>query len=118
MAVQSSAGVTMMAPGADGPSSTRRKYDRRRVMVNAFVHRGDRFQHVRVVNYSHGGLQLDGTFGLMPRDAIEVELVSGLRIAARVVWSLGGRTGVMFPVTLSPAHPVMVELGRRERPSA
>jgi len=87
-------------------------------MANAFVHHGDRFQHVRVMNYSHGGLMLDGTFGLMPGDAIEVELVSGLRIAARVVWSLGGRTGVAFPVSLSPAHPVMVELGHRERSRA
>ena len=116
MFVLSDTAATMMVSDSGaGGSTTRRKHDRRRVTVNALVHRGDRFHHVRIVDYSSGGLQLDGTFGLMPGDTIAVELLSGLRITAKVVWSLGGRTGVAFDRDLSPGHAMMAELGWRER---
>ena len=66
-----------------------------------------------VVDYSAGGLRLDGTFGLLKRDAVQVELITGIRISAKVAWSLGAQTGVVFAEPLSSAHPVLAELARR-----
>jgi len=91
----------------------RRQFERKTVKANAFVHCGGRFQRAKVVDYSQGGLQLEGTFGLMRRDSIQIELLSGTRVPGRVAWSLGAHTGVAFTEVLSETHPAIVELMRR-----
>jgi hypothetical protein len=57
-------------------------------------------------------LQLEGTFGLIPTDLVAIELVSGVRVPGKVEWSLGGRTGVVFPEPLEATHEAMLELDR------
>jgi hypothetical protein len=99
------------------PAPVRRQHERTPVRANAFVHHGSRFQRAQVVDYSHGGLQLEGTFGLTKQDAIQVELITGVRIAGKVAWSLGSHTGIVFPELLPPTHPAIVELARRARKS-
>ncbi len=94
-------------------ASMRRQFERRVVKANAFVHSGGRFQRAKVVDYSQGGLQLEGTFGLMKRDTIQIELLSGTRVPGRVAWSLGAHTGIVFAEILPTTHPAMVELTRR-----
>ena len=96
-------------------SAPRRQFDRAPVKANAFVHRGTSFQRARIVDYSQGGLQLEGTFGLIKQDPIQVELISGVRVQAKVAWSLGSPTGIVFPEPLPSSHPAMVELARRAR---
>jgi hypothetical protein len=95
--------------------SARRQFDRNPVKANAFVHCGGRFQRAHIVDYSRGGLQLQGTFGLTKQDEIQVELISGLRISGKVVWSLGAQTGIVFSETLPETHPAIIELARRAR---
>ena len=95
----------------------RRRFDRKPVRASALVHRGDRFQHAHVVDYSRGGLQLAGTFGLINRDAVQVELISGVRISGKVAWTLGAHTGITFLECLADTHPAIVELARRARKS-
>jgi PilZ domain len=90
-----------------------RQFDRRPVKAHVFVHCHGHFQRANVVDYSHGGLQLEGTFGLSKRDAIEVELISGTRVPAQVAWSLGAHTGVTFGGPLPTHHPAMIELARK-----
>jgi hypothetical protein len=90
-----------------------RQFDRRPVKAHVFVHCRGSFQRAKVVDYSHGGLQLEGTFGLLKRDAVEVELISGTRVPAQVAWSLGAHTGVAFGGPLPTEHPAMIELARR-----
>jgi hypothetical protein len=99
------------------PTPVRRQFARTPVKANAFVHRGARFQRAKIIDYSHGGLQLEGTFGLIKQDPIQVELISGVRITAKVAWSLGAHTGIVFAEPLSPTHPAIVELSRRARKS-
>jgi hypothetical protein len=82
------------------------------VNAGAAVHHGGRFQQVRVVNYSAGGLQLEGTFGLIKGDAIEIEFAFGARVNGRVAWSLGARTGISFFEALPTDHPVFIALTR------
>src|SRR5262249_49906262 len=95
--------------------TTRRRFGRTPVKANAFVHCGSRFQRAQIVDYSLGGLQLEGTFGLIKHDPIQVELISGARVLGKVAWSLGALTGVIFHEPLSPSHPAIVELARRAR---
>lgn len=94
----------------------RRHHERHLTRVVALAHCHGRFQTVRVVDFSLGGLQLQGSFGVIAGDAITVELLSGHRLAAIVAWSIGDRLGVRFLEPLETGHPaiaVMQQRGRR-----
>jgi hypothetical protein len=90
-----------------------RQFERRTVKAHVFVHCHGHFQCANVVDYSHGGLQLEGTFGLLKRDTVDVELISGRRVQGQVAWSLGSHTRVAFGGPLPTNHPAMIELARR-----
>jgi hypothetical protein len=94
------------------PVVERRKSPRAAATIHAFVHCRGRFQHTKITDYSAGGVNLSGTFGLHETDPVEIELMSGTRLAGRVAWSVGERTGVHFLEPLDEAHPVMLELER------
>jgi hypothetical protein len=92
------------------PPVERRKFVRKTPTTHAFVHCRGRFQHTRITDYAAGGVQVRGTFGLHEGDPVEIELMSGTRLAGRVAWSLGDRTGIEFLEPLDDAHPGMLEL--------
>ena len=91
----------------------RRQSERTPVKVQVFVHCRGRFQRAKITDYSQSGLQLEGTFGLINTDLVQIELVSGVRMPGKVEWSLGGQTGVIFSQPLDASHPAMVELARK-----
>lgn len=91
----------------------RRQSERTSVKIQVFVHCRGHFQRAKITDYSHAGLQLEGTFGLIRRDPVQIELVSGVRVPGKVEWSLGGQTGVIFSPPLEASHPAMVELARK-----
>jgi hypothetical protein len=62
--------------GAERPS-VRRRDERHSVRLTALAHCHGRFQTVRIVDFSAGGLQLQGGFGVGPGDEVVVELLSG-----------------------------------------
>jgi hypothetical protein len=84
------------------------------VKANAFAHCGSRFQRAQIVVYALGGLMLEGTFGLIKHDPIQVELIMGTRVPGKIAWSLGAHTGMILQEPLQPSHP-LVELERRAR---
>jgi EAL domain-containing protein (putative c-di-GMP-specific phosphodiesterase class I) len=90
--------------------SVRRREERKPLRIAALIHCHGRFQTVSIDDFSAGGLQLRGCFGVGGRDEIAVELLSGHRLPARVVWSVGSRVGVCFPQPLSPEHPALMAL--------
>jgi hypothetical protein len=59
------------------------------------------------------GLQLEGTFGLIPTDPVQIELASGVRVPGKVEWSLGGQTGIVFSQPLEASHQAIEELARK-----
>lgn len=79
----------------------RRLHDRMSVQLRAFVHCHGVFKPTVVLNMSRGGAKLQDVFGLMPRDNVEIELLSGRRIPARIVWVMAGRCGVAFSELLT-----------------
>jgi hypothetical protein len=83
------------------------------VKAQVFVHCRGRFQRAKITDYSQTGLQLEGTFGLIASDRVQIELVSGVRMPGKVEWSLGGLTGVTFSQPLDASDPAMVELARK-----
>lgn len=97
----------------ESPLQGRRQIERTPTKAQVLVHCRGRFQRAKIANYSQGGLQLEGTFGLIMRDQILIELMSGVQVPAKVEWSLGGQTGVVFTELLAPSHPAMVELARK-----
>jgi PilZ domain len=89
-------------------ASVRRRDQRYPTRVVALVHCHGRFQTARVVDFSLGGLQLQGCFGVGAADQITLELLSGDRLAAKVAWSMGSRVGVRFLEPLADGHPAML----------
>ena len=77
------------------------------------VHCRGRFQRAKIADYSQLGLQLEGTFGLIPSDLVQIELISGVRVPGKVEWSLGCQTGIVYSERLEASHPAMVELARK-----
>ena len=94
-------------------TSPRRQFERYYIKASAIVHYRGRFQCVKVIGYSVGGLQLEGTFGLIKTDAIQIEFISGCRLYGRVAWSLGTQTGIVFSKPLPTGHPALIELACR-----
>jgi len=94
-------------------TSCRRRIERTSARVQVLVHCRGRFQRAKIADYSHVGLQLEGTFGLIPTDLVLIELVSGIRLPGKVEWSLGGQTGIVFSERLESSHPAIVELARK-----
>ena len=94
-------------------TSCRRNIERTSARVPVLVHCRGRFQRAMITDYSQAGLQLEGTFGLIPSDRVLIELASGVQVPGRVEWSLGGQTGVVFPERLEESHQAMVELARK-----
>jgi PilZ domain-containing protein len=94
-------------------SATPRRLERSPVDVNAFVHCRGQFQAAKIIDYSAGGLRLEGTFGLIPTDHVQIELMSGARVAGRVAWSVGAQTGIVFSESLPANHSALIELSRR-----
>lgn len=99
----------------DERPSVRRREDRHSIRLTALVHCHGRFQTVRIVDFSLGGLQLQGGFGVGPGDDVVVELLTGHRLTAKAAWSLGSRVGVRFLQPLSAEHPAWAVLEQAAR---
>jgi hypothetical protein len=102
----------------DERPSVRRRDDRHSIRLTALVHCHGRFQTVRIVDFSLGGLQMQGGFGVGAGDDVTVELLSGHRVAAKAAWSLGSKVGVRFLQPLSADHPALAILQRAARRSS
>jgi hypothetical protein len=96
----------------DERASLRRRDERHLTRVKALLHCHGRFQTVLIVDYSLGGLQLQGCFGVGIGDEITVELLTGQHLPAKVAWSVGSRIGVRFVERLEQDHPALAVLQR------
>jgi hypothetical protein len=91
---------------------TLRHAERHSIRVRALVHCRGRFQTISIVDFSSGGLRLEGAFGIAAREKISVELLSGDLLEATVAWSIGSQLGVQFVECLTSAHPALMTLNR------
>lgn len=107
-----------VVPLSDQPSSLRRRDERHPIRATALAYCHGRFQTVRIIDFSTGGLQLQGCFGVGTGDDIAIELLSGHRLAAKVMWSMGSRLGVRFLEPLDNDHPVLAALTLASRRAA
>jgi hypothetical protein len=90
-----------------------RQFERHLIKAYAFVHCRGQFQHATVVDYSAGGLRLEGTFGLIRTDPVQIEFISGALVPARVAWSYGALTGITFSAPLPATHPELIVMSLR-----
>jgi PilZ domain len=100
------------AAPAEKATALRRQHERRSAAITALVHCHGRFQTVSILDISAGGLQLQGAFGVTGGDRIAIELLSGHRLTAKVVWSMGSRVGAAFSPLLAADDPGLVALQR------
>ena len=91
---------------------TLRHGERHLARIRALVHCRGRFQTISIVDFSSGGLRLEGSFGIAARERISVELLSGDLLEATVAWSIGGQLGVQFVECLTSTHPAFMTLNR------
>jgi hypothetical protein len=99
-------------PAQPERTSLRRGGERRATRATALVHCHGRFQTARIVDYSSGGLQLQGCFGVAMADEVVVELLSSHSLHGKVAWSLGSRVGVTFAEPVEAGHPALKVLER------
>jgi PilZ domain-containing protein len=105
-----------MSNPTDLPDQTRRllrrREERRATGIAVLVHCHGRFQTARVVDFSLGGLQLDGCFGVAVADQVAVELLSGQRLQGKVAWAVAGRVGVQFREPLAADDAIVALLSQ------
>jgi hypothetical protein len=67
---------------------------------------------VSILDFSAGGLQLQGAFGVATGDLVGLDPLSGHRLRAKVAWSLGSRIGARFSPPLARGTPALTVLER------
>lgn len=105
----------MRALSSSERPSLRRVGERIATRAVALVHVHGRFQTVRIVDFSSGGLQLQGCFGVGVGDRVVVELLSAHRLEAKVMWAIGSRLGVRFLQPMELDHPALAVLQHAAR---
>jgi hypothetical protein len=88
----------------------RRQHERRSAAIKALVQSHGRYQTISIVDFSAGGVQMQGAFGVTTGDQIVIELLSGHKLNAKVAWSLGSRIGAQFAQALTPDSPALLSL--------
>ena len=102
--------------GAEKTGALRRVHERRPAAIKALVHSHGRYQTVSIVDFSAGGVQMQGAFGVTTGDQIVIELLSGHKLGAKVAWSLGSRIGAKFVLALLPDSPALLSLQSSANP--
>ena len=98
-----------------------RRHPRYAVRLLALIHCHGRFKCATITVVSRSGARLNGCFGLMAGDRVEIELVNHRTLSATLVWSLGGCAGVEFSEPLAADDPVLqpgLGVGGRSSPTA
>jgi hypothetical protein len=91
------------------PLQDRRLSVRRRVRIVALLHCPRLVRTVVIEDYSHDGLRLVSSFPANMGERVTVELLSGARLPAQVVWVAGTHIGVRF-LAVRPGHPGLLAL--------
>jgi hypothetical protein len=87
----------------------RRLSVRRRVHIVALLHCHRLVRSVVIEDYSGNGLRLVSSFPAAVGERVTVELLSGHRLPALVVWTAGTHIGVQF-LALHAGHPGLLAL--------
>jgi len=102
-----------MTGSSGGVEKEARRFRRQSIEIPALLHCHDRFQRVCLLNVSRGGAGIEGAFGLMPGDAIKLEMIDRRMLTGVVIWAVGGRIGIDLDQLLA-ADDALLE---PERPS-
>ena len=90
------------------PSTTEaRKFKRETIRKNAILYSHDRMQSVLIRDISCGGMKVQNAFGLMPGDAIRIELLTRRSFEGTVARSVPPYCGIKFnkPLEDDPLLP-------------
>ena len=90
------------------PSTTEaRKFKRETIRKNAILYSHDRMQSVLIRDISCGGMKVQNAFGLMPGDAIRIELLTRRSFEGTVARSVPPYCGIKFDKPLTEDDPLL-----------
>src|ERR1700730_16862561 len=84
-----------------------RRFERETIKKNAILYSHDRMQSVLIRDISCGGMKVQNVFGLMPGDAIRIELLTRRSFEGTVARSVPPYCGIKFnkPLEDDPLLP-------------
>ena len=94
-------------PSIESPLSERRSFARRKARLDAILTMHGRFQRILIHNISRSGMKLKNAFGLVPGDAVTVELLFDRTLEGTVMWSVAPYTGLAFDELLAADDPLL-----------
>ena len=95
-------------PSPEHHLSERRSFARHKTRWDAVLQIHGRFQRIIIHNVSQSGIKLKNAFGLVPGDAVSVELLSGRKLEGTVAWSVAPYTGIAFDDLLEEDDPALI----------
>jgi hypothetical protein len=93
---------------AERSATEDRRFERETIRKNAILHHSHgRMQSVLIRDISCGGMKIQNAFGLMPGDAIRVELLTRRSFEGMVAWSVPPYCGIKFNNPLAEDDPLL-----------
>lgn len=84
-----------------------RASERRALRKHAILHCRDQAQTVLIRDMSAGGMKVQNAFGLLPGDAVRVELLTRRTFEGTVAWSVPPYCGIKFNTPLAENDPLL-----------
>ena len=100
---QEASGLTLQATR----EVTRSTFERHGTRTRAILHCRSRFQSIIIRDVSRSGIKLENAAGLIPGDAVTIELLSHRNLRGKVAWSVASFAGVVFDSPLPEHDPLL-----------
>jgi hypothetical protein len=94
-------------PIAKANEVKRRSFERHETSAHVILHSRSHFQSVAIFDISRGGIKLENAFGLMPGDAVTIELLPRRYLRGKVAWFVAPFCGVVFDNPLVEHDPLL-----------
>ena len=101
---QEASGPTLLATAKE---VTQRSFGRYGTRTRAILHSHGRFQSIIIRDISRSGIKMENAAGLIPGDAVTIELLSRRNLRGKVAWSVASFAGVVFDSPLAEHDPLL-----------
>jgi hypothetical protein len=91
---------------AERSAAEDRRVERETIRKYAILYSHDRMQSVLIRDISCGGMKIQNGFGLMPGDAVRIELLTRRSFEGTVAWSVPPYCGIKFNKPLGEDDPI------------
>ncbi len=97
---------------ATASEATRRSFERHEIRARALLHSRGRFQTIILRDIARSGIKLQNAAGLIPGDAVTIELLSRRKLPGKVAWSVASFAGIVLDSPLAEDDPLLANTRR------